>query len=144
MSDSSWPHGLWHSRISCPSLCPRVCSESSPLSPWCYLYISSSAASFSFYLQFFPASGSFLMSQFFASGGQSIGASASALVFPVNVQGWSPLGLTGLISLLSKGLLRLFSSTTVQTLQFFGAQPSLWSDFHIYTWLLGKSELWLY
>ena len=74
----------------------------------------------------------------FASGGRSIGASASALVFPINVQGWFPLGLTGLIPLLSKGLSRLFSSITVQNLQFFGAQPSLWSDFHIYTWLLEK------
>ena len=99
---------------------------------------------FSYCSESFSVSGSFPVSQLFASGGQSIGASASALVFPVNVQGWFPLGLTGLISLLSKGLLRLFSSTTVQNLQFFGAQPSLWSDFHIYTWLLEKSELWLY
>ena len=98
----------------------------------------------------FPASGSFPMSQFFASGGQSIGASASASVLPMYIQGWFPLGLTGLISLLSKGLSRVFSSTTVQRHQKFGAQPSLWSNSHICTWLrenialkLGYSASWL-
>ena len=93
-------------------------------------------------LQCFPASGSFLMSQFFTSGDQSIGASASASVLPVNIQGWFPLGLTGLISLLSKGLSRVFfSSTTIQKHQFFGAQPSLWSNSHIHTWLLENQSL---
>ena len=91
---------------------------------------------FSSCLQYFPASGSFPMSQLFTSGGQSIGASALASVLPMNIQGWSPLGLTGLISLLSKGLSRVFSKTTVQKHQFFGAQPSLWYNSHINTWLL--------
>ena len=94
-------------------------------------------------LQSFPASGSFQMSQFFASGGQSIGTSALATVLPVNIQGWFPLGLTGLISLLSKGLSRVFSSATVQGHQFFSTLPSLWSNSHIHTWLLEKSQLWL-
>ena len=99
------PRGLHHARLSCPSLSPRVFSNSCPLSQWCCLTISPSATLFSFCLQFFPASGSFSMSQFFTWGGQSIGASASVL--PMNIQGWLPLGLTGLISLLSKGLSRL-------------------------------------
>ena len=98
--------------------------------------------SFSSCLQCVPASGSFLMSQFFKSGDQSIGASASASVLPVNIQGWFHLGLTGLISLLSKGLSRVFfSSTTIQKHQFFGAQPSLWSNSHIHTWLLVNQSL---
>ena len=107
------------------SLFPRVCSNSCPLSEWCHPTFSSSAAPFSG-PQPFPASGSFpMMSQLFTSGGQSIGASAS--VFPMNIQGWFPLGLTGLVSMLSKGLSRVFSRTTVQNHQFFSAQPSLWS-----------------
>ena len=94
---------------------------------------------FSSCLQYFPASGSFPMSQLFTSGGQSIGASALASVLPMNIQGWSPLGLTGLISLLSKGLSRVFSNTTVQKHQFFGAQPSLFTvNSHIHTWPLEK------
>ena len=93
---------------------------------------------FSFCLQSFSASGSFPVSLFFASGGQSIGVSASALVLPMNMWDWFPLGLTGLISLLSKGLSRVFSNTTVQKHQFFGTQPSLWSNSHIRTWLLEK------
>ena len=97
MSDSLWPHGLQHDRLPCPSLSPGVCSNSCPLSWWCYLTISSSATLFSFCLQSFPASGSFTMSQLFTSGGQSIGASASVL--PMNIQNWFPLGLTGLIIL---------------------------------------------
>ena len=96
---------------------------SSPLSQWCHTTTSSSVTPFSSHLQSFPASGSFPMSQFFTSGGQSIGAS----VLPVNIQGWFPLGLTGLISLQSKGLSRVFSTTTVQKHQFFDTQPSLWS-----------------
>ena len=105
------------------------------------LTISSSAAPFSFCLQCFLASGSFPMSWFFASGGQSIGVSASASVLPVRIQGWFPLGLTGLISMQSKGLSRVLSRTTLQKHQFFGAQSSLWSNSHICTWLLGKQEL---
>jgi len=92
----------------------------------------------------FPASGSFSMSQFFASGGQNIGASASASILPMNIQGWFPLGLTGLIFLLSKGLSRVFSSTTIWRHQFFGAQPFLLSSSHICTWLLGKPYFSLY
>ena len=102
----------------------RVCSDSCPLSQWCYLTISSSAALFSFCLPFFPASGSFPMSQLFASGGQSIGVSAIAAVLPKYSQGWFSLGCTDLISLQSKGLSRVFSSTTMQRHQFFGAQSS--------------------
>ena len=94
--------------------------------------------------QSFSASGSFLMSQLFPSGGQSIGASASASVLPMNIQDWFPLGWTGLIALQSKGLSRVFSNTTVQEHQFSGAQPSLWSKSHIRTWLLEKPQFWLY
>ena len=121
---------------------PGVCSGSCPLSWWCYLTISSSAAPFSFCLQSFPASRSFPKCCLSASGDQSIGASASASVLPVNVQGWFPFELTGLISLQSKGLSRVFTSTTVQKHQFFGSQPSLWSTSHIHTWLLEKLKLW--
>ena len=120
--DSLQPHGLQHARLPCPALSPGVCSNSCPLSWWCYPAISSSAAPFSFCLQSFLASGSFLISQLFASGSQTIGASASVL--PMNVQGWLPLGLTGLISLQSKGLSIVFSSTTFWKHQFFNAQPS--------------------
>ena len=123
------PHGLQHARPPCPSPTPRVYSNSCPLSRWCHPTISSSADPFSSCLQSSPASGSFLISQFFASGGQSIGVSASVL--PMNIQDWFPLGLTGWISLLSKGLSRVFSSTTVQKHQFFGIQLSLWSNSHI-------------
>ena len=134
------PHGLQHARLPCPSLSPRVCSDSCPLSQWCHPNISSSVIPFSSCLQSFPASGTFPMSQLFAPGSQSIGvsASASASVLPMKIQGWFPLGLTGWISLLSKGLSRVFSRTTIQRHQFFGAQPSLWSDFHISTWLLER------
>ena len=125
VSNSLRPHGLQHARLPCPSPFPRVCSSSCPLSWWCHPMISSSAIPFSSYLQSFPASGSFPMSQLFASGGQTIGTSALASVLPVNFQGWLPLGLTGLISLQSKGLSRVYSSTTVGKNQFFGTQPSL-------------------
>ena len=125
-------------QVFCSPLSPRVCSNSCPLSLWCYLTISSSVVPFSSCPQSFPASGSFKMSQFFASDGQSIGVSASASVLPINIQGWFPLGLTGWISLLSKGLSRVFSNTTVWKHQFFGAQPSLRSNSHIHTWLLEK------
>ena len=116
MSDSLWPHGLQHVRL--PSPTPRACSNSCPLSWWCQQSISSSVTPFSF-PQSFPASGSFPMSWLFPSSGQSIGVSALALVLPVNIQDWFPSGWTGLISLLSKGLSRVFSSTTVQKHQFF-------------------------
>ena len=108
-----------HPRLLCPSLSLRVCSNSCPLSWWCYLTISYSAASFSSCLQSFPASASFPMSQFFTSDGQSIRASASASVLPMNIQDWFPLRLTGLISLLSKPLSRVFSSIMIWKYQFF-------------------------
>ena len=114
MSDSLWPHGLQHARLPCPSPTPGVYSNSCPLSRWCHPAISLSVVPFSFCPQSFPASGSFPMSQFFASDDQSIGVSASASVLLMDIQDWFPLGLTGLISLLSKGLLRVFSNTTVR------------------------------
>ena len=132
MSDSLQPHGLQHARPPCPSLTPGVYSNSCPLSWWCHPTISSSVIPFSSHLQSFPALGSFPMSQFFASGDQSIGVLASASVLPMNIQDWFPLGLTDLISLLSKGLSRVFSNTTVQKHQFFGTQLSLWSNSHPY------------
>ena len=104
VSDSLWPHGLQHTRLPCLSPTPRVYSNSCPLRWWCHPTISSSVIPFSSCLQSFPASGSFQMSQFFASGGQSIGVSASTSVLPVNTQDWSPLGWTGWISLQSRGL----------------------------------------
>ena len=136
--DSLQPHGLQHIRPPCPLPTPRACSNSCPLSLWCHLILSSSVVPFSSCLQSFPASGSFPMSQFFASCGQSISTSASALVLAMNIQNWFPLGLTGLISLQSKGFSRVFSNTTVQKHQFFSAQLSLWSNSHIHTWLLEK------
>ena len=123
VSDSLRPHGLQHTRLPCPSLFTWVCSNSCPLSQWCHPTISSSVIPFSFCPQSFPVSGSFPMRQLFSLGDQSIGASASVL--PMNIQGWFPLGLTGLISLQSKELSRLFSSTTVRKHQFFGTQPFL-------------------
>ena len=138
MSYSLWFHGLQHARFHCPSLSPKVCSNSCPLSQWWYLTISSSATSFFFCFQSFSATGSFPMSQFFASGGQSIRAAASAPVLPMNIQGWFTLGLTGLIFLQCKGLSRVFSSTTIQKHQFFSFQPSLWSNSHICIRLWGK------
>ena len=125
MSNSLRPHGLLHGGLPCSSLHPGACANSCPLSQWCHPTISSSVVHFSSCLHSFPASGSFLMSWLFTSGGQSIGASASASVLPMNTQDWFPLGLTGLISLQSKGLSRVFSNTTVQKHQFFGAQSSL-------------------
>ena len=119
MSKSLWPHGLQHARLPFPSPAPGTCSNSCPSSQWCHPTISSSAIPFSSCLQSFPASGSFPVSQFFTSGGQSIWASASASVLPVNIQDWFPLWLTDLISLQSKRLSRVFSNTTVQKHQFF-------------------------
>ena len=120
VSDSLWPQGLQHTRLPCPSQTPGACSDSCPLSQWCHPTISCFVIPFSC-LQSFPASGSFPMSQFFTSGGQSIGVSASASVLPVTIQDWFLLGWTGLISFQSKGLSEVFSNTTVQ---FFGAQLS--------------------
>ena len=144
MSDSLQPRELQHTRLPYPPLSPRVCSDSCPLNQWCCLSISSSASLFSFCLQSFPASESFLMSWFFTLGSQSIGTSASASVLPMNIQGWLPLVLTGLISWLSKGLSRVFSNTTIWKHQFFGTRLSLWSNSHIHTWPLEKPQLWLY
>ena len=125
MSDSLRPHGLQHAGLPCPSPTPRAYSNSCPLSRWCHPTISSSVIPFSSRFQSFPASGSFQMSQFFASGGQSTGVSALASVLPMNIQDWFPLGWTGLISLQSKGHSRVFSNTTGQKHQFFGTQLSL-------------------
>ena len=148
--DSLWPHELQHARLPCLSLFPRVCSNSCPLSQRCHPTVSSSVTSFSSCPQSFPASGSFPMSWLFASGGQSIGASASASVLAMNIQGWFHLGLTSLISLQSKGLSRVFSSTAVWKHQFFGTQLSLAckedtlkivyavSKMKVHAWLLGE------
>ena len=136
VSNSVWPHELQHARLPCPSPTPRACSSSCPSSRWCHATISS-VIYFSC-LQSFPALGSFLMSQFFTSGGQNIGVSVSTSVLPMNTQDWSPLGWTGWISLQAKGLSRVFSNTTVQKHQFFCTHLSLLSNFHIHTWLLEK------
>ena len=136
------PHGLQHARLPCPLPTPKAFSNSCPLSQWCHPTISSSVIPFS-HLQSFPASGSFPRSQFFTSGGQRIGVSASVSFLPMNIQDWFPLGWTGLISLQSKGLSRVFSNTIVQKHQFFSAQISLWSNFYIHIWLLEKPQLWL-
>ena len=141
MYESLWPQGLQHARLPCPSPTPGACSNSCPLSWWCHPTISSSVIPFSSCLQCFPASGFSPVSQFFATGDQIIGVSTSASVLPMNIQGWSPLGLTGLISLLSKGLSRGFFSATIQKHQFFGTQPSLWSNSYLHTWLLEKLTL---
>ena len=138
VSDSLWPHEPQHARPPCPSPTPGIHSNSCPLSWWCHPAISSSVIPFSSCPQSLPASESFPMSQLFTWGGQSIGASASASVLPMDIQGWFPFGLTGWISLHSKGLSKVFSNTTVQKRQFFSTQPSLWSSSHIHTWLLEK------
>ena len=141
ISNSLWPHGLQHARPLCPSPTPGVYSNSCPSSQWCHPTISSSvvpslpAFNLSQHQGLFQWFRSFPVA---TSGGQSIGASALASVHPVNIQGWFPLGLTGLISLQSKGLSRVFSNTTVQKHQFFGTQLFLWSNSHICTWLLEK------
>ena len=130
-------HASMKDRLPYPSSSPRVCSNSCPLSQWCHL---SSVIPSSSCLQFFPVTGSFPMNQLFASGGQCIGASASASVLPMNIQHWFPLGLTGLTSLLSKGLARVFSSTTVQLHQFFGPQPFF---FFFFFFLVQLSRLYM-
>ena len=138
VSDFLRRHESQHARPPCPSPTPGAYSNSCPLSRWCLPTILSFVVPFSSPLQSFPASGSFQISQFFASGGQSIGVSALAPVLPMNTQGWSPLGWTGWISLQSKGLSRVFSNTTVQKHQFFSIQLSSQSNSHIHTWLLEK------
>ena len=143
MSNSLWPHRPQFSRLPCPTPSPRACWNSCPLSPWCHPTISSSVVPFSSHLQSFPASGSFSMSWLFVPGSQSTEASALESVPPKNIDDWFPSGLTGWISLLSKGLSRVFSNTTVQKHQFFSTQLSLWSNFQIHTWLLEKSLLCL-
>ena len=125
MSNSLRPHGVQHTRLPCPSPIPRACSNSYPSNQWYHPTISSFVVPFFSHLQSFPASGSFQESQFFTSGGQSIGVSASASALPMNIQDWFPLGLTGWISLQSKGLSRVFSNTTVQKHQLFSTQLSL-------------------
>ena len=139
MSNSLQPYGLQDTRIPCLSLSPRVCSNSCPLNQWCYPIISSSVTPFSSCPPSFPASGSFPRSWLFASGGQSIGASASASVLPMNTQCWFPLELTVLISLLSKGLKSLLQHNSKTSILWCSA---LWSNIH--TWLLRKSQFWLY
>ena len=136
--DSLQPHELRHTRPPCPSLSPGVYANSSPSSQWCPPTVSSSVAPFSSCPQSFAASGSFLVSQLFTSGGQSTGASPSASVLPKTIQSWFCLGLIGLISLLSKGLSRVFSSTIVWKYPFSGTHLSLWSKFHIHKRLLEK------
>ena len=143
MSYSLRPHGLQHARLPCPSPTSRAYSNSCTSRWWCHSIISSIVVPFSSRLQSFPTLGSFQMSQLFTSGGQSIGISASTSVLPMNIQDWFPLGWTDWISLQSKGLSRVFSNTTVQKHQFFGAQLSLYFNSHIHIWLLEKTELWL-
>ena len=138
VSDSLRLHESQHTSPPCPSPMPGIYSNSSPSSWWCHPAISSSVVPFSSCPQSFPASGSSPMSQLFARGSQSIGVSALASVLPMNTQDWSPLEWTGWISLQSKGLSRVFSNTTVQKHQFFGAQLSSQSNSHILTWPLEK------
>ena len=143
MSDSLWPHEPQHARPPCPSPTPEVHPNPCPLSLWCHPSISSSVVPFSSCPQSFPASGSFPMSQLFASGGQSIGVSASTSVLPMNTQDWFPLGWMVWISLKSKRLSRVFSNTTLQKHQFFSAQLSSQSNSHIHTWPVEKPQSWL-
>ena len=138
VSSSLQPHESQHARPPCPSPTPRVHSNSLPLSQWCHPAISSSVVPFSFCPQSLPVSESFPMSQLFTSGGQSTGVSALASFLPKNTQDWSPLEWTGWISLQSKGFSRVFSNTTVQKHQFFGAQLSSQSNSHIHTLPLEK------
>ena len=136
VSDSLQPNEPQHARPPCPLPTPGVHPNPCPSSRWCHPTISSSVVPFSTCPQSFPASGSFQMSQFFTSGGQSIGVSASVTVLPINTQNWSPLGWTGWISLQSKGLSKVSSNTTVQKHPFFGTQLFSQSNFHIHTWPL--------
>ena len=139
VSDSLRPHESQHTRSPCPSPTPRVHSNPCPLSQWCHSTISSFVVPFSSCPQSFPASGSFQMSQLFASGVQSIGVSSSTSVLPVNTQEWSPLGWTGWISLQSEGLSRVFSNTTVQKHRFLGTQLSSQSCSHIHPYIISST-----
>ena len=141
--DSLRPHGQQHSRPPCLSPTPGACSNSCPLSRWCHLTISSSFVPFSSCLQSFPASGSFQMSHFFASSGQSVGSFSFSISPSKEYSGLISFRIDCLDILAVKGLSRVFSNTTVQKHQFFGAQLSLWSNSHILTWLLAKQWLWL-
>ena len=132
------PHGLQHAKPHWSSPTPGACSNSCPLSSWCYPTISSSVVPFSSSFQSSPASGSFSMNQLFTTSGQSIGVSASTSLLPMNIQDWFPLARTSWISLQSKGLSRVFSNTTIQKHQFFGTQLSSQSNSHIHTWPLEK------
>ena len=143
VSNSLRLHKSQHARPPCPSTAPRIYSNSCPSSRWCHPAISSTVFPFSSCPQSLPVSGSFPMIQFFTSGGQSIGVSASASVLPMNTQDWSPLGWTSWISLQSKGLSRVFSNTTVQKHQFFSTQLSSQSNSHIHTWPLENPQPWL-
>ena len=134
-----WPHEPKHARLLCPLLSCGVCSNSRALCWWGRPTVSSSVAFSSSCPQSFPAAGALLMCWLFASGGQTIGASASSSALPLNTQGWFPLGSTGLISLQSKELSRVFSSTIIQKYQFFSSQPSLCSNSHIHIWILKKN-----
>ena len=144
VSNSLRPQGLQHARLPRPSSSPEVCPSLCPLLLWCHPAISSSDALSSFCLQSFPASGTFPMSQLFTSDDQNTRVSALATVLPVSIQGWFPLRLTSLISLLFMGLSGVFSSTTVQSHQLFGAPPSLQSTSHNHTWPLWRPWPWLY
>ena len=137
-SDSLRPHGLQHARLPCPSPSPGICSSSCPLHQWCHQVISSSDTLFSFCAQSCPESRTCPMSLLLASGDENTGASASASVLPMSIQGWFPLGLTGLIFSLSKGLSKVFSNTRVRNHQFSGAQPSLRSSSQNHMWPLGR------
>ena len=141
-SDSLWPHALQHARHPCPSPSPRAYSNSCPLRQWCHPNILPSVIPFSSCFQSFSASGSFLRSQLFASGGQTTGASASASVLPMNSQDWFSLELTGWILLQSKAWSRVFSNTTVQKHQLL-VLSLLYGPSHIHTWLLEKPKPWL-
>ena len=144
MSDSLQPHGLMHTRPPCPSPSTRICTSSCSVHWWCLPPISSFYALFSLCSWSIPESETFPMSHLFVSDDQNTGASASASVLPVNIQGWSPLKLTSPISLLFKRLSGVFSSTTVQRHQFFGVPPSLQFISHNRTWPLERSQPWLY
>ena len=144
MSDSLWPRVLQHARLPCPSWTTGSCSNLWPSSQWYHPTILSSVIPFSSCLQSFAVSGSFSLSQFFASRSKSFGVLASVSVLPMNIQDWFPLGLTDLISLQSKGLSRVFSSSRIRKHQIFGIQPSLWPNSQISMWLLEKPQFWLY
>ena len=141
LSESLWPYGLQYTKLPCPSLFSRICSNSCQLSQWCHPTISFSASPFSSFRPSFPPSESFSMSWLFTSGGQSIDSSPPPSVLLMNIEGWFPSGLAGLISLLYKRLSRVFS-TTIRKHQFFSTLSSLWSNSHIRTWLLEKPLLW--